>query len=313
MMLRLDPGLISYFSAVAKYGSISRAAERLGTSVSTVSRKIDEIERSMGVRLFERDTRHLRLTEAGRDYLYYVDKALQTLELGQQNLDRYQKEISGDLKIWSPPTFGRKFVAHLIAEFGLQHPSLNISLQLEGSKFPLGATDFDVAICVGMPSDGRVVISKLCNSVNSFVATPEFLQRHGVPRSVQDLEPLPVVTVFHEEDMSQRVAVEDQSGQVTLLTSKLIANDATVALKAITSGKYIGKIMQWYAAKPLLEGSLVKVLPQCTDEKSFYIVVQGRKGNPRKVQLFVDFFKQHLQAEMAEIEQQTTQLPYAQA
>jgi DNA-binding transcriptional LysR family regulator len=311
--MRIDPGLISYFTAVANLESISRAADYLGVSASTVSRKIDEAEQALNVRLFERDTRHLRLTEAGHDFFHYANKAMLMIEAGQQNLDRYQKEISGDLKIWSPPTFGRQFVAHLIAEFGLMHPSLNISLQLEGSKFSLGATDFDVAICVGMPSDGRIVISKLCNSVNSFVATPEFLQRHGVPRSVQDLERLPVVTVFHEEDMSHQVAVEDNSGEVVNLTSKLIANDATVALKAISSGKYIGKIMHWHVAKQLLEGSLVKVLPQCTDEKSFYVVVQGRKGNPRKVQLFVDFFKLHLQAEMAEIEQQTKQLPYAQA
>ena len=308
--MTLDPSLIPYFAAVAEYLSVSRAADSLGVSASTVSRKIEEVEVILGVRLFERDTRHLRLTEAGRDYLHYVQKAIYTLQQGQQSLAAYNQQILGELRIWCPPAFGRVYLSSAVAEFAMQYPELSISVQLEPRPFALGASEFDIGICVGMPSEGRVVISRLCAYQSSFVATPEFLHRHGGPHRMRELTGLPIVTVFHGEEMNHRSLINTESGEQLSYTSKLMVNDSSLALEAVLTGRYIGKIMHWYGSDALLTGKIVKVLPECTEEKILYAVVQARKGNPRKVQLFVDFLKNSVQSQMNDIEQRVHLLPY---
>jgi DNA-binding transcriptional LysR family regulator len=308
--MSMDPGLIRYFTAVANFESVSRAADHLGVSASTVSRKVEETETALGVRLFERDTRHLRLTEAGQDFYHYANKALLLLDLGQQTMASYNKEITGGLRIWCPPAFGRRYLAGPVSQFGALHPQLNISLQLEARPFALGSSEFDVGICVGMPSEGRVVISRLCSYLSSFVATPEFLQKYGAPDSLQSLAKLPIVTVFHEQEMNHRCVIESADGEQISYTSKLAVNDSSLAVNAILSGEYIGKVMHWYIQDELLRGEICKTLPHYSEEKSIYAMVQSRKGNPRKVQMFVDFLKSRLQPAIAEVERRTAGLPY---
>jgi DNA-binding transcriptional LysR family regulator len=307
----IDPSLIAFFSSVSEHGSVSRAADHLGVSPSTVSRKIEEAELDLGVRLFDRDTRHLRLTEAGRDYLHYVHKALYSLELGEQNLERYNKEVTGVLKVWCPPAFGRTFMAVLVAQFGVKYPALKIALQLEAKPFALGSSDFDVGVCVGMPSEGRVVISKIASYRSSFLATPKFFERYGVPRSMAELIELPVVEAFHEREISLRSAIRSQDGDSISYAPKLSVNDSSLALSAILSDEYIGKLMHWFCEKQLISGELQKALPSCSEDKVLYTMVQARKGNPRKVQLFVDFLKSAIQNRLKLLDEHTNQLPFS--
>ncbi len=308
--MAIDPALISYFTAVAQCESISRAADKMAVSGSTVSRKIDEIEDVLGVRLFERDTRHLRLTEAGNDFLYYAQQAIHLLGQGEQAMASYNKEVRGSLRIWCPPAFGREFLASTVAHFGAAHPLLNISLQLEARPFALGSSEFDIGICVGMPTEGRVVISRVCSFQSSYVATPKFFKKHGIPQTMHDLVRMPIVTVFHEQEMNERCVIQSPCGQQVSYVSKLAVNDSELAMKAILSGEYIGKVMHWYAQCELLNATIYKVLPELIEEKNVYAMVQGRKGNPRKVQLFIDFFKSHMQPTIADLERRTACLPY---
>jgi DNA-binding transcriptional LysR family regulator len=308
-----DPGLISYFLAVANFESMSRAADHLGVSAGKVSRKIDEAEQALSVRLFERDTRHLRLTEAGHDFFHYANKAMLTIQAGQQNVSRYNLEVTGGLRIWCPPVFGRAYMAKAVAEFGAMHPQLNISLQLEAKPFALGSSEFDVGICVGMPKEGRVVISRICSYLSSYVATPGFLKRYGAPTTLEQLAALPIVTVFHDEEINQRSVIESDAGEQISYTTKLAVNDSALALDAILSGQYIGKVMHWYAESHLMSGAIHKTCPCIVEEKQIYALVQARKGNPRKVQLFVDFLKARVQPAMEDVELRTAGLPYWQA
>jgi DNA-binding transcriptional LysR family regulator len=198
----------------------------------------------------------------------------------------------------------------VVADFVADHPALNVSFQLEPRPFALGPSEFDVGICVGMPSEGRVVISRVFSYKSSFVATPAFLERYGLPKNPQDIARLPVVTVFHETEMSQRSVFQTNAGLQIRYTSKLAVNDTSLALKAVLSGRYIGKLMHWYMEAELLSGQVVKVLPECTEEKTLYTIVQARKGSPRKVQLFVDYMKSRVQNQLVDAERRTESLAY---
>jgi DNA-binding transcriptional LysR family regulator len=290
----MDPAWALYFSEVVEHSSLSRAAQALVVSTSTVSRKLDELESSIGVRLFDRDTRNLRLTEAGDTYLHYVRKALNALEEGRQVMARYNTEVRGQLRVWCPPALARFFVADIVLAFSAQHPQLEMTLKLESQSFSINNSDLDVGICIGMPLEERAVVSKLCSYSSGYVATPIFLQRYGVPQSIQDLSKLPMVKLAQENALQPETALNIPRNEHHNSTPKLMVNDTSIVLQAILSHQFIGKMMHWECQQHLANGSLERVLPGLDDEKTLYSLVPSRKGNPLKVQLFVDFLKTHL-------------------
>ncbi len=290
----MDPAWALYFSVVVEHASLSKAAEALSVSPSTVSRKLDELEASIGVRLFDRDTRNLRLTEAGDTYLHYVRKALNALNDGRQIMDRYGTEMRGQLRVWCPPALARHFVADIVMAFSAQYPDLEIALKLEEHSFSLNNSDFDVGICVGMPLEDRAVISKLCSYQSGYVATPEFLHKYGFPKSIHDLAHLPIVKMMPESPLNPEVVLSISDIGTVNIRSKLVVNDSAMSLHAILSSQYIGKVMYWECQQQLHQGSLQRVLPELSDEKTLYSVMPSRRGNPLKVQLFVDFLKAQL-------------------
>ena len=307
----LDPTRALYFSVVVEKNSVSLAARVLGVNASTVSRKLDELEHSLGVRLLERDTRHIRLTEAGESYLHFVLKAMGTLEAGKQTMERYTSDIGGRLRVMCPPVIGRRFVADLVVAFGGLHPHLQISLKLESRLFSLADSDFDVGLCIDMPTEERAVVSKIGEMTRGYVATPYFLQTYGHPESIQALASLPIAEVSYTDSLNDQIVLANSKGEVAYAMTKLPTNDSDVALRAAMTGELIGRMMHWYCADELLDGRLQKVMPELDDTKTIYTVVSTRKGKPRKVQLFVDFLKIHLSRELRHLEKKTSVLNVA--
>ena len=298
----LDATRALHFSVVAEKNSITRAAQSLGVNASTVSRHLDELETNLGVRLLERDTRNLRLTEAGESYLHYVLKAIGALESGRQTMSRYSVEVRGQLRVLCPPAIGRQFVADLVVAFGVLHPHLQVSLKLDSKPFALADTDFDVAICLGMPVEDRAVVSKLGELRLGFVATPDFLKKYGTPDSIYALAKLPITEVGYDYHLHEQVVLANAKGEIAYAVTKLPTNDTEVALRAVLSGEYIGRMKYWYCASQLASGQLVKVMPELEITKAIYTVVALRKGKPLKVQLFVDFLKNYLGSDLKALE-----------
>lgn len=301
---QLDATRALYFSIVVAKNSLTKAAESLGVNASTVSRHLDELELSLGVRLLERDTRNLRLTEAGQSYLHYVLKASAALEDGRQTMSRYSVEVRGQLRVLCPPALGRRFVADLVIAFGVQHPHLQVSLKLDSKPFALADADFDVGVCIGMPLEDRAVVSKLGELRMGFVATPAFLRKYGEPATIQELAKLPITEVDYDYYLHEQILLTNASGEVVYATTKLPTNEPEVALRAVLSSEYIGRMKYWYCAEALASGQLVKVMPELEITKSVYTVVALRKGKPLKVQLFVDFLKNYLGSDFKALEDQ---------
>ena len=302
----LDATRALYFSIVAEKNSISRAAQSLGVNPSTVSRKLDELEQSLGVRLIERDTRNSRLTEAGQAYLHHVLKAIGALEAGRQTMSLYNTEVRGRLRVLCPPAIGRRFVADLVIAFGALHPHLQVSLKLDSRPFALADTDFDVALCLGMPFEDRAVVSKVLDVRMGFVATPAFLLKHGQPTSIHTLAKLPIAAVDYDHYLHEQIELTNAVGEVAYAVTKLPTNEPEVVLKAALSSDYIARMMYWYCAEALASGELIKVMPELEITQSIYTVVALRKGKPRKVQLFVDFLKIQLARDFGELADQPT-------
>lgn len=304
----LDPTRALYFSVVVEKNSISLAAKALGVNASTVSRKIDELEEGLGVRLLERDTRSIRLTEAGESYLHYVLKAMGILEAGRQTMERYSSDIAGRLRVMCPSVVGQLCMADLVVAFGKLHPHLQISLKLDSQPFSLADSDFDVGLCIDMPSEDRAVVSKVGEMTRGYVASPAFLQAYGQPDSIYALAKMPIAEVTYTDDLRDRIMLTNAKAEVAYAIAKLPTNDSAVALRAALSGELIGRIMYGYCADQLISGELIKVMPELDDIKTIYTVVSTRKGKPRKVQLFVDFLKIHLAKGLRDLERKVSGL-----
>lgn len=302
LVAALDPTRALYFSIVVEKNSISLAAKLLGVNASTVSRKLDELEDGLGVRLLERDTRNLRLTEAGESYLHYVHKAMGVLEAGRQTMERYSSDIGGRLRVMCPPAIGRYFVADLVVAFGKLYPHLQISLKLDSKPFSLADSEFDVGLCIDMPAEERAVVSKVGEMTRGFVASPFFLQVYGHPDSIHALAEMPITEVSYTENLNDQLVLTNAKGEVAYALTKLPTNDSAVALRAALSGELIARMMYGYCADQLASGLLQKVMPELDETKAIYTVVSTRKGKPRKVQLFVDFLKTHLSKDLRDLE-----------
>ena len=301
---QLDATRALHFSVVVEKNSITRAAQSLGVNASTVSRKLDELEKSLGVILLERDTRNLRLTEAGQSYLHFVLKATAALEAGRQTMSRYGVDVRGQLRVLCPPAIGRYFVADLVIAFGAKHPHLQVSLKLDPKPFALADSDFDVGLCIGMPPEERAVVSKLADLRSGFVATPAFLLKHGQPTTIQELAKLPITSVDYDNHLHEQIVLTNSAGEAAYAVTKLPTNESEVALRAVLSDEYIGRMMYWYCADRFASGQLVRVMPELEVTKTLYTVVALRKGKPLKVQLFVDFLKNYLGSDFKALEEQ---------
>jgi DNA-binding transcriptional LysR family regulator len=218
-------------------------------------------------------------------------------------MERYSSDLTGRLRVMCPPAIGRRFVADLVVAFGRLHPYLQISLKLDSKQFSLADSDFDVGLCIDMPTEERAVVSKVGELTRGYVATPYFLETYGHPDTIHSLANMPIAEVSYGDSLNDQITLTNAKGEYVYANTKLPTNDSAVALRAALSGELIARMMHWYCADELLSGQLQKVLPELDDIKTIYTVVSTRKGKPRKVQLFVDFLKIHLARELREVEQ----------
>jgi DNA-binding transcriptional LysR family regulator len=175
------------FSRAAKAGSLSAAARQLGLSAGMATKHLDALERRLGVRLFQRSTRKLSLTEPGRQYLDALARILPELEDAEALIASQRVEATGTLRLNAPVSFGVRHVAPLIGAFSERHPNVTVDLGLNDRYIDLLDEGWDLAIRVGRLKDSRLVSRKLAESATQICAAPLYWSSRGRPARVQDL------------------------------------------------------------------------------------------------------------------------------
>lgn len=175
------------FARAAKAGSLSGAARQLGLSAAMATKHLDSLERRLGVRLFQRSTRKLTLTEPGRQYLQAVSRLLPELEEAEAMIASQRIEATGTLRLNAPMGFGVRHLAPLVAAFAQKHPNVAVDLGLNDRYVDLVDEGWDLAIRVGRLKDSRLVARKLADSTTLICAAPSYWSRHGRPSRVQQL------------------------------------------------------------------------------------------------------------------------------
>lgn len=184
-MSRLDE--IEAFVRIADAGSISRAAERHRIAKSALSRRLSELEARLGAQLFHRTTRKLTLTDAGAAFLARAKRLMADLDEAEVEASDGQKELSGNLKIAAPLTFGLVHLKPVIADFAHRHPKVLVEVDFSDRRVDIVGEGFDVALRIGQLADSSLIARRLCAVRAVVAASPAYWARVGKPRHPRDL------------------------------------------------------------------------------------------------------------------------------
>lgn len=185
-MMKFD-GIIA-FAVTADAGSISAAARRLGLAKSVVSERLAELERTLGVVLIQRSTRKLTLTNNGHTFLPRAQRILREAEEASAELAARSGKLAGPLRLSAPVSFGILHLGPALARFLVDYPEIEVSLELDDNFIDAATGGFDAVLRHGAVGDGRLIARRLASSRRLLVASPAYLEKHGHPTTLAELE-----------------------------------------------------------------------------------------------------------------------------
>lgn len=282
--------LIETFIEAARLGSFSGAGRVLGLSPGSVSQNIKNLEDQLGVRLFERTTRQVRLTPEGERYRSRCAPALEALTDAAEAARADRESLSGLLRINSTTAFGRDEVMAVIADFQRGHPDLTVELRLSDLFVDLVAEGFDLAIRGGVLPENEYISRLLLPVTPLLVASPSYLSRSSTPSSLEDLTTHRMIGM--RSNPSQQVFGLEVAGADGVVRREFeptfVVNDPAGLLKAAVLGMGVAQVGSNLSRGPISRGELVHLLPETTvRSRGLYAVYPSRRFVARKVSLFV--------------------------
>lgn len=281
-----DLNEMAIFAIVVSSGSFTRAAEKLKLPKSTVSRKVSQLEKRVGVRLINRTTRNLKPTETGKLYFSQCQKMLEQAEEADRVVNNMQSEPSGLLRISTPLAFGTPFFIGVIKQFLDKYPKVNVEIISDNKQVDMLENEVDIAFRIGPLSDSSLIARNIGTARLSLCASPEYIKQHGLPSSIQELEQHTCIS----HPVSPWI-LQSANGKIEFQPkSRMIANDMEMIRKMVREGFGIGAVPQILISEDLRNKSLIKVLPDMPfQERTFYLVYPSRREPPSKVVAFTDF------------------------
>jgi DNA-binding transcriptional LysR family regulator len=282
---------IAVFVAVVDAGSFTLAAERLKVSRPAVSKQVSRLEESLGVRLLHRTTRRLSLTEAGQIFHERASRGLDDLAEARAEVAFLQQKPRGKLRINVPMSFGILHVAPLLPEFLRENPELSVEMDLSDRKLDVIEEGFDVSVRISDLPDSSLVARRLARCRHVIVAAPEYLERHGEPKTPADLQAHDVLgySLQHSALQWHFLAPDGQPEQVTV-SGRLQANNSLALRESLLAGMGIARTPAFLVGEDLRKKRLVTVLGDYrSPEVSIYLVYPQRRHLSPKVRAFADF------------------------
>jgi DNA-binding transcriptional LysR family regulator len=277
----ISPADMLLFAAVAREGSFTGAARRLGITKQTASERLRKLEDALGVRLLERTTRRLRVTDAATAYLERCAAIAAQIDEANAEVRRRQTEPAGTLRISAPVLYGRRYLAPVISDYLHAYPQVRAHLVLADRRVDLIEEGFDVAIRVGELDDSSLTARKLGDGYMYYVASPAFLRKHGVPKP-NSLRSTRCIGTKPFETWSP-------AGVPSKIEPVLVVNDLEIACDAAIAGIGVARLPSLVAYDAVASGRL-RVLfgNDGSAVRPVYAMYPSRQYLPAKVGHFVE-------------------------
>lgn len=278
------------FTRVVELHSFTQAANSLGMQKSTVSRRIALLEERLGVRLLNRTTRKLRLTEVGQAYYDRCRQIMLDFAEAEQAVMQLQQAPSGLLRITAPIEFGQMFLGQAVGAFMREFPQITAEVEITSRNVDPVEEGVDIAIMVGQPQDSTLIARKLFESPRRFYASPDYLASHGQPQTTADLVGHRAILLPQDNPRYWPVL-----GEQRLCNRCLSCNNVTFAREAAIAGAGIAGIPSMISRESVENGQLVELLPEAVlPAGEIYAVYPSRRYQAMKVRTFLDFVIQRL-------------------
>jgi DNA-binding transcriptional LysR family regulator len=283
---------ISTFVEVVARGSLSAAARAEGIAPAMIGRRLDALEARLGVKLLQRTTRRLALTDEGTAFLEDCQRILAELEEAEAAASERSARATGHLLVSAPAGFGRQHVAPLLPSFLAEHRELAVNLNLTDRVVDVIGEGVDVAIRIASLTDSNLVGVKLAANQRVVVASPAYLKRHGTPHSLEDLAKHSCLAISSEG--SQRGWSFRDNGKIVTLRvgGNMVCNDGAVLHDWALAGKGLAWRSMWEVATQIEAGRLCTVLDDyAAPGNDIYAVFAQRRHLPLRIRAFVDFLR----------------------
>ena len=292
---------MSTLLAVVEAGSLSAAARRLNTPLTTVSRRVSELETHLKTRLLNRSSRRVALTDAGRSYVAASKRILEELGEAERAASGEYSAPRGELFMTAPVVFGRLHALPIVIEFLRAYPDIDIRLGLADRIVNILEEPVDLAVRIGHLPDSSLVARRVGATRRVICASPAYLAARGAPSIPGDLAGHDCITF---EGMTAPEAWTFPAGKseaAVAIRSRLVVSTAEAAVDAAKAGIGITRVLSYQAAGALRDGTLVLALEDFEPASlPVNLVHVGQRLLPLKLRAFLDFATPRLQARIAD-------------
>jgi len=281
-------------SAIVDSGSFAAASEALDMSQSGVSRSVARLEARLGIRLFDRTTRSVKLTDEGRRFYEQIVPLLSGLEEAASTASQGATAVRGRLRVNIDPFFSRLFLGPRLGAFVEKYPELQLDLITRDQLGDMVADGFDLAVRFGEPRESTLIARKLLDTRVITVASPGYIKKHGRPLAPADLEREPHTCIhFRDPETGRPFQWEFHRGKKKVLIAargRLSANDVGTMHGVCLAGHGVAQVLALGTEQLLASGRLVDLFPDWPDETfPLYAAYPSRHHLPAKVRAFFDF------------------------
>lgn len=283
---------MALFVEVAKAKSFRRAAEVLGIPNPTLSRRINALEKAVGLRLLHRTTRKVELTEAGALYYERCKRIVNEAHLAHEQLGEMLAQPSGLLRASFPVDLAVTYLAPLIVEFANRYPGITFDFDLTPRRVDLVSEPFDVAIRTGRPEDSQLIARLIAELPSYLYASPGYLERAGSPETPADLERLDCLGILKATSWTLHDATS--SATVVFGGGRFTLNSIGLIRKLATLDKGIILMPEQLVADDLASGRLRRVLPAWQGDPVPVYAITETHLLPAKTLRFIEFLREHL-------------------
>lgn len=288
---------LRYFVMVANTNSFSATAQYFQVPSSSVSRFISKLEQDIGQQLFYRNTRSVRLTEIGEKYYIQIKDVLDTLDFANEEATGKNSNVRGLVRINTAVALGRLHISRIVNRLHDIYPDLSVELMLTDTFIDPVQEGVDIAIRIGSLQDSALVARKVCDQTYVLCASPEYLERYGIPETPEDIQKHLCLVYkgvsgsqrwyFRQHELDQPIQIEPQG--------PLKSNNAEVLVSAALEGRGIVLFPTWIFEEDYFKNKkLVKLFPQwlCTVEPysvGIHMVSPENRIRSKKVRTVLDF------------------------
>jgi DNA-binding transcriptional LysR family regulator len=275
------PADMLMFAEVVREGSFTKAAKRIGITKQSVSERVAKLEAALGLRLLERTTRSIRVTEAGALYMQRCSAVATLIEEANLEVRNRHTELAGPLRISAPYLYGRKYLAPVLAAYLTKYPDVQLELALSDRRAHLIEEGFDLAIRIGRLDDSSFATRRIGEAYVYYVVAKELARKLGNKRLAADPAGLPMIGTRSQE-------VWIISGKKHRIAPRLVVNDLEIACELACLGHGIARIPALVCGPRVLDGTLQILWRKSAQREPVSLLYPSSKYLSRKVRAFAE-------------------------